>query len=49
MGALKFPAHAALTSRLADSKLSLTMNTYSHVMPAAMSDAAERMNSVLTG
>ena len=34
---------------LGHSQISLTMNTYSHVMPAAMSAAAERMNSLLTG
>ena len=32
---------------LGHSQISLTMNTYSHVMPAAMKDAATRMDSIL--
>ena len=34
---------------LGHSQISLTMNTYAHVMPAAMKDAADRMDSILSG
>ena len=34
---------------LGHSQISLTMNTYSHVMPAALKEAANRMDSILTG
>jgi integrase len=30
------------------SQISLTMNTYSHVMPAALRDAADRLDALLT-
>lgn len=33
---------------LGHSRISLTMDTYSHVMPAALSDAASRMDDILT-
>jgi integrase len=32
---------------LGHSQISLTLNTYSHVIPALQRDAAERMDSVL--
>jgi integrase len=34
---------------LGHSQISLTMNTYSHVLPALQREAADRMESVLTG
>lgn len=34
---------------LGHSQISLTMNTYSHVMPAQKQDAADRMNAILRG
>ena len=34
---------------LGHSQISLTMNTYSHVMPSALQDAANRMDSILAG
>jgi integrase len=34
---------------LGHSRISLTMDVYSHVMPTALRDAAEAMNAVLTG
>jgi len=33
---------------LGHSQISLTMNTYSHVIPALQRDAAERMDVILT-
>lgn len=38
-----------IMEQLGHSQISLTMNTYSHVMPEAMQDAAERMERILTG
>jgi len=38
-----------IMEQLGHSQISLTMNTYSHVMPEALQDAAERMEAVLTG
>jgi integrase len=35
--------------QLGHSQISLTMNTYSHVIPALERDAADRMNALLTG
>jgi hypothetical protein len=32
---------------LGHSQISLTMNTYSHVIPALQRDAAERMDAIL--
>ena len=34
---------------LGHSQISLTMNTYSHVVPAALKKAAEQMDNILTG
>ena len=34
---------------LGHSQISLTLDTYSHVMPAALRDAAERMEEALAG
>jgi len=34
---------------LGHSQISLTMNTYSHVMYPALQEAARRMDSILTG
>lgn len=34
---------------LGHSRISLTMDTYSHVMPTAMRDAADPMNAILIG
>ena len=34
---------------LGHSTIALTMNTYSHVIPALERDAAERMNAILSG
>jgi integrase len=34
---------------LGHSQISLTLNTYSHVIPQLTRDAADRMNAVLTG
>jgi integrase len=34
---------------LGHSQISLTMNTYSHVMPAVMRDAADKMQALLAG
>ena len=34
---------------LGHSTIALAMNTYSHVIPALERDAADRMNSILTG
>lgn len=34
---------------LGHSQVSLTLNTYSHVLPALQHDAAARMNAVLSG
>jgi integrase len=34
---------------LGHSTIALTMNTYSHVIPALQREAAERMEAVLTG
>jgi integrase len=34
---------------LGHSQVSLTLNTYSHVLPALQRDAAARMNAVLEG
>jgi integrase len=34
---------------LGHSPISLTMNTYSHVMPVLQRDAASRINDLLTG
>ena len=34
---------------LGHSQISLTMDTYSHVLPGLTKDAAEQMNSILTG
>ena len=34
---------------LGHSQISLTMNTYSHVMPSVLQDAANRMDSILSG
>ena len=34
---------------LGHSQISLTLNTYSHVLPALQEAAAAKMNSVLTG
>jgi hypothetical protein len=33
---------------LGQSQISLTMNTYSHVLPALQQEAAEKMQSVLS-
>ena len=33
---------------LGHSQISLTMNTYSHVLPALQADAAARLNAVLS-
>lgn len=38
-----------IMEQLGHTQISLTMNTYSHVMPEAMQDAAERMERILTG
>ncbi len=38
-----------IMEQLGHSQISLTMNTYSHVMPEAMQDAADRMENILTG
>jgi integrase len=34
---------------LGHSQISLTLNTYAHVLPRLQRDAAERMNAVLRG
>jgi integrase len=34
--------------QLGHSQIALTMNTYSHVIPALERDAADRMNALLT-
>jgi integrase len=34
---------------LGHSQISLTLNTYSHVLPSLKTDAAQRMNSILSG
>ena len=34
---------------LGHSQVSLTLNTYSHVLPALQQDAADKMNAVLAG
>jgi integrase len=34
---------------LGHSQISLTMDTYTHVMPALQRDAADRMEALLTG
>jgi len=34
---------------LGHSQVSLTLNTYSHVLPALKQDAADRINAILTG
>jgi hypothetical protein len=34
---------------LGNSQISLTMNTYSHVLPALQREAADRMEAALTG
>lgn len=34
---------------LGHSQISLTMNTYSHVLPALQQEAADRMEAVLSG
>ena len=34
---------------LGHSQVSLTLNTYSHVLPALQQDAAARMNAVFAG
>jgi integrase len=34
---------------LGHSQISLTLNTYSHVLPSLQRDAAERMNRILMG
>ena len=33
---------------LGHSQISLTMNTYSHVLPALQVDAAQKMNAILS-
>jgi integrase len=33
---------------LGHSRITLTMDTYSHVMPSVMNDAAAKMDSILT-
>jgi integrase len=33
---------------LGDSRVSLTLNTYSHVLPALQEDAAAKMDAILT-
>jgi integrase len=34
---------------LGHSQISLTMNTYSHVMPTLLRDAADKMDAILSG
>jgi integrase len=42
------PARVVMET-LGHSQISLTMNTYSHVVPALQRDAADRMEAVLSG
>lgn len=42
------PARVVMET-LGHSQINLTLNTYSHVMPALMGDAAARMDALLTG
>lgn len=44
---LKIPEAAA--ELLGHSQISLTMNTYSHVIPSLERHAAEQMNALMTG
>jgi integrase len=38
-----------VTETLGHSQISLTMNTYSHVLPALQREAADRMEAALSG
>jgi hypothetical protein len=38
-----------LSATLGHSQISLTLNTYSHVLPTLQRDAADRMNQLLVG
>jgi integrase len=40
--------YRTIMETLGHSQISLTLNTYSHVLPALQADAAVKMNAILT-
>ncbi len=50
MGSWRETVHLRVVmDTLGHSQIGVTMNTYSHVMPALQRDAADKMNAILSG